>query len=246
MAKNGSPHPRVVSLIASSTEILNALGAGDLQVARSHECDYPPSVLKLPAITRPKFRVEGLERRRRQGRALARRARAGGLRRQRRSAGKAQARRHPHAGPVRGVRRVARRRGACGVPVRAREAAHRLDAPAHPGRHLRRHRPRRRSYRPSGGRQETRRLDAGALRRHRRQGRRTAEEEARLHRVGRPADVGRALDAGADRHRRRRQPVRHDGRAVAMDHLEGGRRRQSGRDPRCTVRLRHRGDRSGR
>ena len=59
MAKNGSPHPRVVSLIASSTEILNALGAGDLQVARSHECDYPPSVLKLPAITRPKFRVEG-------------------------------------------------------------------------------------------------------------------------------------------------------------------------------------------
>ena len=59
MAKNGSPHPRVVSLIASATEILNALGAGDLQVARSHECDYPPSVLKLPAITRPKFRVEG-------------------------------------------------------------------------------------------------------------------------------------------------------------------------------------------
>lgn len=54
-----SPHPRVVSLIASSTEILNALGAGDLQVARSHECDYPPSVKSLPAITRPKFNVEG-------------------------------------------------------------------------------------------------------------------------------------------------------------------------------------------
>jgi iron complex transport system substrate-binding protein len=59
MAKTASPHPRVVSLIASATEILNALGAGDLQVARSHECDWPPSVLKLPAITRPKFRVEG-------------------------------------------------------------------------------------------------------------------------------------------------------------------------------------------
>lgn len=54
-----APHPRVVSLIASSTEILNALGAGELQVARSHECDYPPSVKKLPAITRPKFDVEG-------------------------------------------------------------------------------------------------------------------------------------------------------------------------------------------
>jgi len=57
--KDTTPHPRVVSLIASATEILNALGAGDLQVARSHECDWPPSVLKLPAITRPKFRVEG-------------------------------------------------------------------------------------------------------------------------------------------------------------------------------------------
>jgi len=52
-------HPRVVSLIASATEILHALGAGDLQVGRSHECDYPPSVLKLPAITRPKFDIVG-------------------------------------------------------------------------------------------------------------------------------------------------------------------------------------------
>lgn len=58
MSKN-SPHPRVVSLIASSTEILHALGAGDLQVARSHECDWPPSVLNLPAVTRPKFDVKG-------------------------------------------------------------------------------------------------------------------------------------------------------------------------------------------
>src|SRR5690349_11385075 len=54
-----SPHPRVVSLIASATEILHALGAGSLQVARSHECDYPPSVKKLPSITRPKFDVQG-------------------------------------------------------------------------------------------------------------------------------------------------------------------------------------------
>jgi iron complex transport system substrate-binding protein len=54
-----SPNPRVVSLIASSTELLHALGAGDLQVARSHECDYPESVKKIPAITRPKFNVEG-------------------------------------------------------------------------------------------------------------------------------------------------------------------------------------------
>ena len=58
---NDSPpaHPRIVSLIASATEIVDALGAGGDQVARSHECDYPPGVLKLPALTRPKFKVEG-------------------------------------------------------------------------------------------------------------------------------------------------------------------------------------------
>lgn len=51
--------PRVVSLIASATEILHELGAGDLQVARSHECDWPESVLDLPLLTSTKFKVEG-------------------------------------------------------------------------------------------------------------------------------------------------------------------------------------------
>lgn len=51
--------PRVVSLIASATEIMHALGAGDCQVARSHECDWPESVLHLPALTSTKFRVNG-------------------------------------------------------------------------------------------------------------------------------------------------------------------------------------------
>jgi iron complex transport system substrate-binding protein len=51
--------PRVVSLIASATEIVCALGfEGDL-VGRSHECDFPPSVRRLPALTEPKFDVEG-------------------------------------------------------------------------------------------------------------------------------------------------------------------------------------------
>jgi iron complex transport system substrate-binding protein len=54
--------PRVVSLIASATEIVHALGAGGAQVARSHECDWPPPVLDLPALTRPKFKVEGSSR----------------------------------------------------------------------------------------------------------------------------------------------------------------------------------------
>jgi iron complex transport system substrate-binding protein len=56
---NALVQPRIVSLIASATEIVHALGAGDEQVARSHECDWPPSVKALPAITRPKFKVEG-------------------------------------------------------------------------------------------------------------------------------------------------------------------------------------------
>jgi iron complex transport system substrate-binding protein len=29
------------------------------QVGRSHECDYPPEVLQLPALTAPKFKVDG-------------------------------------------------------------------------------------------------------------------------------------------------------------------------------------------
>lgn len=54
-----SNQPRVISLIASATEILHALGAGDLHIARSHECDYPPDVLALPQLTRAKFKVHG-------------------------------------------------------------------------------------------------------------------------------------------------------------------------------------------
>jgi iron complex transport system substrate-binding protein len=42
---------RVVTLLASGTEIVSALGCGDLLVGRSHECDYPPSVQSLPICT---------------------------------------------------------------------------------------------------------------------------------------------------------------------------------------------------
>ena len=47
--------PRVASLLASATEIVCALGARDLLVARSHECDFPPEVAALPAVTAPKL-----------------------------------------------------------------------------------------------------------------------------------------------------------------------------------------------
>jgi len=49
---------RIVSLIASSTEIVYALGLGDSLVGRSHECDFPPAVKDLPVCTAPKF-VDG-------------------------------------------------------------------------------------------------------------------------------------------------------------------------------------------
>jgi len=54
-----TPPKRVVSLIASATEIVCALGARDLLVGRSHECDYPPDVARLPFLTEPKFPVTG-------------------------------------------------------------------------------------------------------------------------------------------------------------------------------------------
>jgi iron complex transport system substrate-binding protein len=50
---------RIVSLIASATEIVHALGLGEFQVGRSHECDYPPAVASLPVCTAPKFVVDG-------------------------------------------------------------------------------------------------------------------------------------------------------------------------------------------
>lgn len=48
---------RVISLLAGGTEIVCALGAGDALVGRSHECDNPGWVRKLPACTHPAFDV---------------------------------------------------------------------------------------------------------------------------------------------------------------------------------------------
>lgn len=50
---------RIVSLIASATEIVCALDGLDQLVGRSHECDYPPAVRSLPCCTEPKFDVAG-------------------------------------------------------------------------------------------------------------------------------------------------------------------------------------------
>jgi iron complex transport system substrate-binding protein len=50
---------RVVSLIASASEIVHALGLTPQQVGRSHECDYPEEVRALPVCTTPSFPIDG-------------------------------------------------------------------------------------------------------------------------------------------------------------------------------------------
>ena len=56
------PEPRIISLIASATEIVCALGFEESMVGRSHECDYPPSVEKLPVCSSSKVDVDGSSR----------------------------------------------------------------------------------------------------------------------------------------------------------------------------------------
>jgi iron complex transport system substrate-binding protein len=48
---------RIVSLLASATEIVCALGAGEMLVGRSHECDNPEWVRRLPACSEPAFDI---------------------------------------------------------------------------------------------------------------------------------------------------------------------------------------------
>ena len=50
--------PRIVSLISSATEIVDALGQIPNLVGRSHECDYPEAVHVLPVCTRPRIAVD--------------------------------------------------------------------------------------------------------------------------------------------------------------------------------------------
>jgi len=45
---------RIVSLLPSATEIVCALGLESSLVGRSHECDFPPGIERLPVCTSPK------------------------------------------------------------------------------------------------------------------------------------------------------------------------------------------------
>jgi len=57
-AETGAPK-RIASLLASGTELVCALGLGERLVARSHECDFPAWVTRLPAVSRPTFDIAG-------------------------------------------------------------------------------------------------------------------------------------------------------------------------------------------
>lgn len=49
---------RIVSLLASATEMIYALGCQDQLVGRSHECDYPPEVQALPVVSKVQIDVD--------------------------------------------------------------------------------------------------------------------------------------------------------------------------------------------
>ena len=53
------PGARIVSLIASATEIVSRLGQLPQLVGRSHECDYPADVASLPVCTKPRIPTHG-------------------------------------------------------------------------------------------------------------------------------------------------------------------------------------------
>lgn len=51
---------RIVSFLPAGTEIAYALGAGDMLIGRSHECDYPPEAQLLPVVSKPALDLGGL------------------------------------------------------------------------------------------------------------------------------------------------------------------------------------------
>lgn len=53
------PNHRIVSLLASATEIVAALGYESALVGRSHECDFPAGIERLPICSQPRIDVSG-------------------------------------------------------------------------------------------------------------------------------------------------------------------------------------------
>jgi hypothetical protein len=51
LARHTTGIPRIVSLLPSATELVVAAGGAHMLVGRSHECDFPADVKRLPALT---------------------------------------------------------------------------------------------------------------------------------------------------------------------------------------------------
>ncbi len=56
--ENRVPPTRVISLLPAATEIVCALGYESRLVGRSHECDTPLSIQRLPICTEPKIKLD--------------------------------------------------------------------------------------------------------------------------------------------------------------------------------------------
>jgi iron complex transport system substrate-binding protein len=52
--------PRIVSFLPAGTEILHALGGIAELVGRSHECDFPAEVERLPVVSKPALDLAGM------------------------------------------------------------------------------------------------------------------------------------------------------------------------------------------
>ena len=51
----------MISLLPSATEIIHAIGRGDTLVGRSHECDFPPGVERLPTVSTARIDSDALD-----------------------------------------------------------------------------------------------------------------------------------------------------------------------------------------
>ena len=220
------------------------LGAGRSQIARSHECDWPAAVLALPALTRPKFKVEG------SSRAIDQAVRA--LVEQGLAVYEVDAEALQALEPD--VILTQDQCEVCAVSLADVERAvcawvgsaptGRVAAPAYDGRHLCGHPPRREGTECTP---EGESLIADMQTPHRRgDGEGRGPPEPRLafiewidppmsggHWMPELIDAAGGINLFGER-----------GAPVAVDHVGGGRRRRPRRDPRCAVRLRHPDDRA--
>ena len=234
-----NPMPRIISLIASATEIVCALGFEGQLVGRSHECDYPESVRRLPVCTAPKFDVEGtsceIDRASRRwcGSPVGLPRGRQRLRELEPDVIVTQSQCDVCAVSLRDVERaVCSWLSACPrlVSLQPNALADVWTDIGHVAEAL--------DARERG--EELIRSLRGRMSALRGGGSAAVAADRGLCRVDRPTHGGGKLDAGTGRNGRRRQPLRRGRQALALDDVGRIGRSRPGRDPGAAVRLRHR------